>query len=242
MMVAAKKYQRVQQAIRRDYGQLRAGTSLPSEAELCRQYEVSRVTIRRAIEELVDECLLTRQHGRGTFVSAQGTSPTHPPEIVDSQGFYAQMTGQGIKVTSKVLFQGITTSLSGLANSLGLSPQEPLLRLDRVRSVEGRIDHLTRSWMSARKYRGILDHNFARESLQAVLSEEFGFTPRWGRANAQLTDVTREEAEHLGIQAADTRLRTFITFYADNETPEVCTETIYADKQASPQFLFISRS
>lgn len=241
-MVAATKYRQVQQAIRRDYGRLRAGTSLPSEAELCRQYGVSRVTVRRAIEELVDEHILTRQHGRGTFVSARGASRTHPPEVVDFRGFYAQMTDQGITVTSKVLFQGITTSSSGPSDSLGLSPQEPLLRLDRVRSVEGRIDHLTRSWMSARKYRGVLDHDFARESFQSVLSEEFGFTPRWGRANTQLTDVTREEAEYLGLRAADTRLRTFIAFYADDETPEVCTETIYADKQASPQFLFISRS
>lgn len=50
-------------------GKLPSGTKMPTEVELAEQYGVSRVTIRRAIKELVGENLLTVVHGRGTFVA-----------------------------------------------------------------------------------------------------------------------------------------------------------------------------
>ena len=55
---------------------LKNGDRVPSEAELCLSYRVSRVTVRQAITSLVDEGLLLRQQGRGTFVrSARITGP-----------------------------------------------------------------------------------------------------------------------------------------------------------------------
>ncbi|MGH3326325.1 MAG: GntR family transcriptional regulator [Streptomycetales bacterium] len=52
-------------------GRLAPGAKLPNEAELTRQYGVSRVTTRRAIKELADRGLLEVVHGRGTFVVSQ---------------------------------------------------------------------------------------------------------------------------------------------------------------------------
>ena len=50
-------------------GELPPDTKLPSERELSRELEISRMTVRRAITELVNEGLLTRRHGSGTYVA-----------------------------------------------------------------------------------------------------------------------------------------------------------------------------
>ena len=63
-------YAQVAEDIRRRIlsGELRAGDRIPPELELCELYRVSRVTVRRGIDELVRERLLTRRRAKGTFV------------------------------------------------------------------------------------------------------------------------------------------------------------------------------
>ena len=65
-------YQHVMHEIRGkiESGEYQSGSQIPTELELSTDYNVGRVTVRRAIEELVGEGLLTKQQGRGTFVNA----------------------------------------------------------------------------------------------------------------------------------------------------------------------------
>ena len=55
-----------------DSGELKVGDRLPSETELGKRYSVSRITVRRAISELVDAGYLVKRQGRGTFVRNAG--------------------------------------------------------------------------------------------------------------------------------------------------------------------------
>lgn len=67
----APRYHQVYVALR-DWitgGRLAPGSRIPSEPELCRAFDVSRITVRRAIDELVEERMLARRQGSGTFVS-----------------------------------------------------------------------------------------------------------------------------------------------------------------------------
>lgn len=65
-------YQQVIDIIKNDInsGTYKAGARIPNEFELAESYKVGRVTVRRAIEELVQQGYLTKQQGRGTFVNA----------------------------------------------------------------------------------------------------------------------------------------------------------------------------
>jgi len=67
------------------------GTAIPSERELCNMYEVSRITVRQAIERAVSEGLLVRRPGKGTYVSARKIH--QPLERITSFG--TTMTGTG---------------------------------------------------------------------------------------------------------------------------------------------------
>ncbi len=96
MDVSEPLYMRVKNEIKADIlnHKYQVGESgIPSEAELIRIYGVSRITVRRAIQELADEDLLSRKiHGSGTFVSA----PKHNRHVVGIHSFTTDCLDSGI--------------------------------------------------------------------------------------------------------------------------------------------------
>lgn len=67
-------YEQLKNAIRKEIDEKKysSGDRMPSEAELEKLYNVSRITVRRAIKELCDEEVLVRRQGKGTFVHWRG--------------------------------------------------------------------------------------------------------------------------------------------------------------------------
>src|ERR1700712_2178856 len=80
-------------------GRLSEGAPLPPEPDLCATFGVSRVTLRRAVTELCAEGRLTRQQGRGTFVSQPKVRQT----LVSLSGFSEMMDGLGRPSAHKVI-------------------------------------------------------------------------------------------------------------------------------------------
>ena len=82
---AVPLYEQLKDAIRADIlsGVYKPGTRLPNEAELEAEYGVSRITVRRAVKELVSEGFIVKKQGKGTFVrSVRGLSACHETEVV----------------------------------------------------------------------------------------------------------------------------------------------------------------
>ena len=77
---------------------------IPSEAELCATYQVSRTVVRQALGELVAAGLLYRIKGKGAFVAPRKLQAKY---IQRTEGFYAEMTTQGHSVSSSVLRQQV---------------------------------------------------------------------------------------------------------------------------------------
>src|SRR5258708_30338023 len=70
------RYLEIEQALRKRLAGMAPGDPPPSDAELCEEFGVSRMTARNAVHRLAQEGLFLRGPGGGTFV---GNSPTHPP-------------------------------------------------------------------------------------------------------------------------------------------------------------------
>ena len=85
-------------------GEWPAGLRIPSEDELCRIYGVSKVTVREAIQELVREGYLTRQQGKGTFVTF---SFTHPGRVMRTRVSEDDIYGEEVKIEKTVLKRGL---------------------------------------------------------------------------------------------------------------------------------------
>lgn len=84
-------------------GEWPSDTRIPTEDELCRTYDVSKVTVREAISELVREGYLRRQQGKGTFV----TYSIHNLGLAMKTRLTEDMFGEGVRVTKELLVKGV---------------------------------------------------------------------------------------------------------------------------------------
>lgn len=115
-------------------GEYAAGERLPAEAELAAQFGVSRVTVREALKMLQRELLIESVHGRGHFVSRLPRSVKRP--ISDLWGVTELMADLGYPVENEVL-DVARLPAGDYAEPLGLDPEEPVMRLERLRRSDG---------------------------------------------------------------------------------------------------------
>lgn len=112
-----------------DAGRLRHGDALPTEAELSEALEISRPTIRQCMQELVAEGYLTRQKGKGTFVSQKKIEINY---IAKHESFHEIISKYGYTPFTRVLsFRQIAPEPS-INEILQLPPDEPLYSLVRL--------------------------------------------------------------------------------------------------------------
>lgn len=116
-------------------GEFAPGDSLPSEGELGRQYAVSRITVRQALETLKRDGLISRQRGRGTFVTER-VQRLWAPKLTGALED-AIMLGLTDKYQVRLIKREEVQASSREADSLYLSLDEKIHRIQRIRLYEG---------------------------------------------------------------------------------------------------------
>lgn len=149
-------------------GELGPDAAIPSERELMATYGVSRATVRKAIDSLVNDGLLRRTHGRGTFVAR--------PRL-ESQlhlaSFSQDMRRRGLVPSTRLLRVELAAAPDDAAAALGLEPGALAWRLDRVRLADGQPIALERGWYPHEPLPD-LDRQTLSGSLYAILSDVYG--------------------------------------------------------------------
>lgn len=129
---AAPKYFRLYESIRSQIrrGDLRPNQQLPTEAELCRSFGISRGTVRKAFDALAAEHLIRREQGRGIFVSAPRTS----------LGAFSVAEGP-LSANQSVAFRKlrleVVTAPPRIARRLGLKPATPIIHASQLQLLNG---------------------------------------------------------------------------------------------------------
>src|SRR6201992_70429 len=98
-------------------GDLRVGDQLPTEDSLIARFEVSRITVRRAIQNLVNRGLVEIRRGKGTFVAA----PKITQDLTELSGFVEDMHAIGRKPTARVMSKEVVTPDATVARPLALT-------------------------------------------------------------------------------------------------------------------------
>lgn len=136
MVEGVPKYIAVRDNLRARIDSMEANEQLPPEIELCKQYNVSRITLRHAVDNLITEGLLVREQGRGTF-RASSIIPSYSQEVISdrAQGFYEQTYSNDAKIRIKVIENDVIHDEDAAAR-LGLDPVDELICLKRLRYVD----------------------------------------------------------------------------------------------------------
>ena len=127
------RYREIERFLRTQVEGARPGAPLPSEAELCERFSVSRMTVRQALQELTNDGLVERRRGQGTFVAHR---PVHRrPGVFLS--FTEEMNRRGVQATSRLLTAGMDDPRQSEVLDLGLAPGGQVVRIVRVRLADG---------------------------------------------------------------------------------------------------------
>src|ERR1700751_5024852 len=114
-------------------GDLKVGDQLPTEDSLIARFGVSRITVRRAIQNLVTRGLVEIRRGRGTFVAP----PKITQDIKELSGFVEDMHALGRRPTARVIGKEIVAANATVARQLALTRGERVGRIRRVRLADG---------------------------------------------------------------------------------------------------------
>lgn len=195
-----------------------AGAQLPTEAEICRMFEVSRTTVRQAMAELLNEGLIRKEKGRGTFVA----EPKIRERLVERlTGFYEDMVAQGLHPETRVLDQSVIGAPRAIATWLEIEPGAPVLRLHRLRLVHGEPFLLVVSYIPEALCPGLVGYDFGTRSLYWTLEHDYGLKLARGRRFIEAVAASDQEAQLLGVaRGAPLLYLRSVTYLADGRPLE----------------------
>ena len=217
------RYYEIEQALRARIARLDPGEPLPSDAQLCQEFGVSRMTARNAVQRLVQEGLVDRVPGRGTFV-ADGGSHRHAGQLV---GFSDEMHRHGRTPTSKLLERHVRKAKEAEAKQMRLPAGGRVVVVRRVRLADGAPIAVERATLPERVADGVLAADLETGSLHAALATA-GVAPTAGRGTIVVASATDDDARLLGVKRGSPLLVERRLIFDQTGEPLELTESRYA--------------
>ena len=198
------RYQRVQQALADEIqrGGRAAGSRLPPERALAEHFGVSRVTLRRALDELAASGIVTRS-GSGWVVASRAIG--EPPNELMS--FSEMAASRGLEPGARVLDRQVRAATLDEAEALGLAPGASLFELERLRSMDGVPILIDRTRIPLSIAPGLDEMDLDGASLYGLLEERFSVRPTRARFTVEAIAADTRRAKLLGLEAGQPLLR-----------------------------------
>jgi GntR family transcriptional regulator len=207
-------------------GEWKTGAPIPSERELCERYAISRMTARQAITELVNDGLLYREQGRGTFVGR----PKIAQQLLRLTGFTEDMHARSVRPGAKVLSAELWPADEITAEQLRIKPGQPVFRVQRLRLADAEPLARETSCITFIGCERLLENDLEKDSLYRLL-ESYDVPPLEAEQELEADIAGPDEAEILGIAIGAPVLRTRrVTTTWRNQPVEYATSVYRGDK------------
>jgi DNA-binding GntR family transcriptional regulator len=191
-------YRQIEQALRERISALGPGARLPSDAELCAEFGVSRMTARNAMQRLAEDGLIERMPGRGSFVAEP---PVHR-RANRLMTFTQEMRRAGRVPNSRVLERAVRPSTAAEAEQLGISTGEPVVHLRRLRLADDEPIALETTVLIGASADAVLAADLAAGSLHETLGRA-GIVLRRGSSTIRAAAATADDARLLSVRTGD---------------------------------------
>ena len=175
------------------------GGLIPSERELMEMFSVSRITVRKAIDDLVNEGYLYRVQGKGTYVKREEI----PHDLFSITSCTEDIKNRGMHPSVHMIYAGVVPADKRVARLLQVPPESLVFRLERVYYADNSPVNYTKTFLPVDLFPGIDQHDFSKESLYSVLENEYGVTITQARRTLEAVLARDKTAEYLKIKQGE---------------------------------------
>jgi GntR family transcriptional regulator len=202
--------------------QRQPGDRLPGDHALCETYGVSRTVVRQALTELEVEGVVVRDRGRGTFVA-----PERADEglIASLTGLHEDLAAKGVTLRSQVLKIAVVPADDNQADALGLDVGEPVVHIERLRSVGDEPWVFAVTDVPVWAAPGLEQEDLTDRSLYELLEDEYDVRLVRGRRVVEARIAGQRLARLLGVRRSD---------------PLLVLRSVSVDEQARPVESFVA--
>jgi GntR family transcriptional regulator len=194
-------------------GKLKVGQTLPSEWDLAQHYGVSRLTVRKALDELVRQQWLSKRPGVGTFVTKPSVTSIAPSKL----SFTEQMLAIGREPSSRLVSRGVETVGAEISRALSLAKKDPVFCLRRVRLADDIPILLESAYLSLAHFPDLESAaGLAEGSLYKFLFESYNISVARIEQTLKPVHLTEEQARHLQTEPGKPSIRSEIVAYASS--------------------------
>jgi GntR family transcriptional regulator len=209
-------------------GECAPGASFRTEEALAAEYRVSRITVRQALSSLQREGLLTRQRGKGTFVSSEARKGVEPFKLT---GSLEDLRAMGVRTKTTLLSFGRVRVSADITERLQLPEGTEVVRVERVRFATGVPLSYGLNYLSLAVGERIDGKLLAKMPLRAVLEEVLGIEMVEATQTIEATIADSFVAPLLDIRVGDPLLKIERTIYDRLSKPVEHVYVLYrADK------------
>jgi GntR family transcriptional regulator len=167
---------------------------IPSENEFNTLFGISRMTARQVLARLVDEGLLFRVQGKGTFVSHRKISTRSPSYM----GIREQLEQKGYATSTEILSEALVEADARVARELGLEEGTPVYAIRRLRRVDDTPISLHESYVPEALAPGIIDRDLATQQLCTVLELDYSLQMAKVTETLETAAANKSEAKLFG--------------------------------------------
>jgi GntR family transcriptional regulator len=185
-------------------GAWKEGDRLPPERQLCRDFDVSRSTLRQALGELEARGLISRHQGRGTFV----TRPRLHLPIAGAFSISEALRQNGMTISTRVIGVRVIEASRQLASDLACLPGDPVVLIERLRSGNGEPMVLDIAHLREELFPGLADADLEHRSLYEILRTDYGRIVAEAQETIEPVILTPRECQLLDVPPHTTALLT----------------------------------
>jgi GntR family transcriptional regulator len=210
------RYIQIREALREEISskRLQAGEKLPSEDELATQFGVSRMTVRQGVADLLEEGLLYRKHGVGTFVSQPQVSRDHSRLT----NFFESSLANHVQASLRVLISEIKPVKLKIAKALDLDEGDLVIRIKSLQLVDDIPIAVHDAYVPYKLFPHLLKEDLETRSIWDYMGQS-GYPIKRAVQKLEAHEADEKLARLLGVDAGAPTLYKERTVYTEDGTP-----------------------
>jgi GntR family transcriptional regulator len=204
-----------------DSEECKVDSLIPSERELMDMFQVSRITVRKAIDDLVNEGYLYRIQGKGTYVKNDKISH----DLFSITSCTEEIRSCGMVASSRVIsFEAIPVDRY-ISKLLQISDNSLVMRLERIFYANNKPINYTITYLPLSIFPGFEKHDFEKESLYSVIENTYGIKITHAKRTLEAILANEENSKYLKIEPGKPLILFRCETYGEIEGREVVIES-----------------